>query len=95
MTDEELLEELSNPTIIGITLWYRCNNSKGVYEYNNFERTRDNHLLFSVDNTFERPKLNPFVENGFQKYWKNQKWKYSLGKLNTKTHKIIEEGELI
>ena len=95
MVDEELLEELVNPTIIGITLWYRGNNSKGVYEYNHFERTRDNHLLFSVDDTFERPKPNPFVENGFQKSWKNQKWKYTLGKFNNVSNKIIEEGELI
>ena len=94
MLDAALLEELSNPTIIGITLWYR-GNTKGEYEYNHFERTRDNHLLFSEDKHFARPTPNPFVENGFQKYWKNQKWKYSLGKLNTKTYKIIEEGELI
>ena len=91
---EEQMKELLNPTIISIILWYRS-TTKGVYEYNHFERTRDNHLLFSVDDTFERPKPNPFVENGFQKSWKNQKWKYSLGLLNTKTNKIIKEGELI
>lgn len=91
---EEQIKELLNPTIIGVTLWYRSTTKDG-YEYNHFERTRDNHLLFSVDNTWERPKPNIFVEIGIQKSWKNQKWKYSLGKLNTKLNKIIEEGELI
>ena len=91
---EEQMKELLNPTIISIILWYRS-TTKDVYEYNHFERTRDNHLLFSVDNHLERPKPNSFVETGLQKSWKNQKWKYSLGLLNTKTNKIIKEGELI
>ena len=94
MVDAELLEELMNPTIIGITIWYR-GNSKGVYEYNHFERTLDTHLLFPHDmELFERPTPT-IVQKGVQKSWKSQKWKYSLGKLNTRTNTIIEEGNLI
>lgn len=96
MTDKELFEELRNPTIVGVTLWYRYNSKDGSYNYNHFEPVRDNHLLYSVDSELlKRPEPREFIENGIQKSWKNYKWKYSLGKLNTKTHKIIEEGELV
>lgn len=87
MTEEQMKEqmkELLNPTIISIILWYRS-TTKGVYEYNHFERTRDNCDISTP---------NMFIKTGVQKSWKNQKWKYSLGLLNTKTHKIIEEGDL-
>ena len=95
MIDAELLEELVNPTIIGITLWYRC-NSKGVYEYNHFERTLDTHLLFPHDmELFTRPTPTVIIQNGVQKSWKSQKWKYTLGRFNTRTNTIIEEGDLI
>ena len=83
---EEQMKEFFNPIIVEIILWYRS-TSKGMYEYNHFERTRDNNLETSTPNIF--------VETGVQKSWKNQKWKYSLGLLNTKTNKIIKEGELI
>lgn len=96
MTDEELFEELINPTIVGITLWYRFNSKSGDYEYNHFEDVRDNHLLYPHDlELFPRPVPNVFVSNSIQKSWKNQKWKYTLGRFNTKTNNIIEEGELI
>lgn len=96
MIGAELLEELLNPTIIGITLWYRCNSKGDIYEFNHFELTLDNHLLFPHDmELFGRPTPTVIIQNGVQKSWKSQKWKYTLGRFNTRTNTIIEEGDFI
>lgn len=95
MLDKKLVEELINPTIKHITLWYRCNSKDNSYEYNHFEETKDNHLFYSINKTIEKPTPTIIIQNSIQKSWKSNKWKYTLGKLNTKTNKIIEESDLI
>lgn len=96
MLDKKLVEELINPTIKHITLWYRCNSKDNSCEYNHFEETKDNHLFYSINkNTLERPTPTIIIQNSIQKSWKSNKWKYTLGKFNTKTNKIIEESDLI
>lgn len=95
MLNKELVEELINPTFKSITLWYRVNSKDNSCEFNHFEETKDNHLFYSVNKTIQRPTPMIIVPNSVQKGWTSMKWKYTLGKLNTKTNKIVEESNLI
>lgn len=80
----ELVELLNNPPKKCITLWYRVDKDKLVY--NHFEYGVETFLNWKI--TFPKPINENF---NLQKNWKNIKWFKTTGTLEVKTNKIIDE----
>lgn len=80
----DLVGLLNNPPKKCITLWYRVEKDKLIY--NHFEYGIETFLNWKI--TFPKPINENF---NLQKNWKNMKWFKTTATLEVDTNKIIDE----